>query len=176
MIKIRESNGTFKVEITSLAGQELTICRENPGSFTFELREAEDVECADVFELQATEEENSFELERVPVFATEVPEVVEECAAKAAPTPTESAPVKEKLRSDEDVRDDALFRKLSDLRRSLASAENVPPYMIFHDKTLHGMVEKMPAQLPELGKISGVGKAKLEKYGVAFLSALKQGA
>ena len=174
MIKIRENNGTFKVEITSLAGQELTICRENPGSFTFELREVEDVECA--------EKVQTLELERVPVFVEKevdelvMPEVVEECAAEAAPKPVESAPVKEKLRSDEDVRDDALFRKLAELRRSLASEENVPPYMIFHDKTLRGMVEKMPAQLPELGKISGVGKAKLEKYGVAFLSALKQGA
>jgi ATP-dependent DNA helicase RecQ len=48
--------------------------------------------------------------------------------------------------------------------------------MIFHDKTLWNMVEAMPVDLSTLGSISGVGKAKLEKYGSKFLSALKEGA
>jgi len=73
-------------------------------------------------------------------------------------------------------RNNTLFHKLSDLRRHLASEANVPPYMIFHDKTLLGMVEKMPKDLQSLGKISGVGKSKLEKYGSLFLDALKEGA
>jgi ATP-dependent DNA helicase RecQ len=71
------------------------------------------------------------------------------------------------------ARDNTLFHRLSDLRRKLAVAEKVAPYLIFHDKTLWGMVEKMPEDLPSLGKISGVGKAKLEKYGSVFLEAIK---
>jgi ATP-dependent DNA helicase RecQ len=66
-----------------------------------------------------------------------------------------------------------MFHRLSDLRRKLATAEKVPPYLIFHDKTLWGMVESLPEDLPSLGKISGVGKAKLEKYGGVFLDALR---
>jgi len=74
------------------------------------------------------------------------------------------------------ARNNAMFHKLSGLRRELASEQNVPPYMVFHDKTLWSIVEKMPVDLTALGRISGVGKAKLEKYGTTFLSALQEGA
>jgi ATP-dependent DNA helicase RecQ len=48
--------------------------------------------------------------------------------------------------------------------------------MVFHDKTLWEMVEKMPDDLKTLGNISGVGQAKLERYGVLFLSVINEAA
>jgi len=65
-----------------------------------------------------------------------------------------------------------LFRKLVSLRKSLAVANEVPPYLIFHDKTLHEMVDKMPIDMQAMGHISGVGQAKLEKYGPIFLDVI----
>jgi ATP-dependent DNA helicase RecQ len=66
-----------------------------------------------------------------------------------------------------------LFAKLVQLRRELAMAASVPPYVIFNDKSLHEMTEKLPQDLAAFGNISGVGVAKLEKYGEIFVSAIK---
>jgi len=90
-------------------------------------------------------------------------------------------PVLEKEDSEEDLKDatlkaeqdDALFKKMATLRKSLAAEENVPPYIIFHDKTLREMINKMPVDIQAMGHISGVGQAKLEKYGPAFLDIIK---
>ena len=67
---------------------------------------------------------------------------------------------------------ESLFKRLVLLRKTLANADKVAPYLVFHDKTLHEMVDKMPADMQAMGHISGVGLAKLEKYGPAFLEAI----
>ena len=69
--------------------------------------------------------------------------------------------------------DEALFKKLSSLRRELAIAAKVPPYVIFHDKTLREMIHKRPNDLWELSEVSGVGQSKLDKYGEKFLSIIR---
>ena len=106
--------------------------------------------------------------------------VEEEIHLPTVPVLERTVPTSERSAEEDAVgayyRNNTLFHKLSDLRRHLASEANVPTYMIFHDKTLLGMVEKMPKDLQSLGKISGVGKSKLEKYGSLFLDALKEGA
>ena len=66
-----------------------------------------------------------------------------------------------------------MFRKLAELRREIAYANGLPAYMVFHDKTLREMVESQPQNLAAFGKISGVGQAKLEKYGERFLAVIK---
>jgi ATP-dependent DNA helicase RecQ len=72
----------------------------------------------------------------------------------------------------EDDTDEALFRHLRALRLDLARAQNVPPYVIFHDTTLIAMAKAKPRNLAELADLPGVGAAKLERYGQAFLDAL----
>jgi ATP-dependent DNA helicase RecQ len=67
-----------------------------------------------------------------------------------------------------------LFEKLVGLRRELAAAGGVPPYVVFKDKTLQEMAEKCPSSLAEFGSISGVGQAKLEKYGAQFLAVIQE--
>ncbi len=69
---------------------------------------------------------------------------------------------------------DALFDALRDLRRDLAAEAGVPPYVVFHDSTLREMSAQRPGDLAALGEITGVGARKLEAYGEAFLTAIRQ--
>ncbi len=72
--------------------------------------------------------------------------------------------------------DNALFQKLRALRLSIASAQNLPPYVIFHDRTLMEMALRKPDTLDSLSLISGVGQSKLEKYGLDFLKTINENA
>lgn len=66
-----------------------------------------------------------------------------------------------------------LFEKLKAKRLELSKAQGLPPYIIFHDKTLVEMVKIRPQSLVEMSKISGVGEAKREKYGEIFLEIVR---
>ena len=72
---------------------------------------------------------------------------------------------------DEDY-DRDLFEILRNLRKELADAEGMPPYIIFHDSSLKEMAIYFPQTLRDFRKISGVGKSKLEKYGKLFLKKI----
>ncbi|HCP19747.1 MAG TPA: DNA helicase RecQ [Marinobacter hydrocarbonoclasticus] len=80
-------------------------------------------------------------------------------------------------RSGQNVRDQitdhAGWEALRACRKELADKQGVPPYVIFHDTTLFDMLERRPATLEELAEVSGVGAAKLEKYGDVFLQAIR---
>ena len=67
---------------------------------------------------------------------------------------------------------DPLFEALRARRRELAAEANVPPYVIFHDSTLREIAELKPTTLHALGHVSGVGAAKLERYGAAFVEVV----
>ncbi len=69
--------------------------------------------------------------------------------------------------------DEALFRKLRALRKKLADEHQVPPYIIFSDRSLHEMCRRYPASLPDMARISGVGDAKLKRYGEEFIRQIK---
>ena len=69
--------------------------------------------------------------------------------------------------------DAALFEKLRTLRRGLAEERNVPPYVIFGDVTLRQMAAYLPQSRESLSQISGVGAAKLEQWGEAFLEVIR---
>lgn len=73
----------------------------------------------------------------------------------------------------EDEADRTLFAELKALRLSIAREQNVPPYVVFHDKTLMEMALKRPADIAALSEIGGVGRSKLDKYGDAFLEVLR---
>lgn len=63
----------------------------------------------------------------------------------------------------------ALFETLRQLRLQIAKEESVPPYIVFTDKTLIDMCEKLPGTESEMLGVSGVGQNKLKKYGRRFL-------
>ncbi|WP_394191410.1 DNA helicase RecQ [Paenisporosarcina quisquiliarum] len=67
---------------------------------------------------------------------------------------------------------DPMFEELRVLRKRLAEEANVPPFVIFSDKTLQDMCARRPKDEDEFLKVSGVGANKLEKYGDAFLAVI----
>ena len=71
------------------------------------------------------------------------------------------------------VADDPLWQALKAKRTELAKEQGVPPYLIFHDSTLLEILNHRPGSLTEMGKISGIGQAKLTRYGDAFLEVLE---
>ncbi|MEO5712360.1 MAG: DNA helicase RecQ [Luteolibacter sp.] len=69
--------------------------------------------------------------------------------------------------------DTGLFDRLRALRKELADARNVPPYVVFSDVTLRHFSRDYPRDERALLKIPGVGEKKLEDYGVAFLTVIR---
>ena len=69
-------------------------------------------------------------------------------------------------------RNSALFEILRQLRLQIAKEESVPPYIVFTDKTLIDMCEKLPQNEDEMLNVSGVGQNKLKKYGQRFLQEI----
>ncbi|OXS53801.1 DNA helicase RecQ [Cohnella sp. CIP 111063] len=67
-----------------------------------------------------------------------------------------------------------LFNALRQLRKRIADAEGLPPFVIFHDATLREMCEAMPETEREMRGVKGVGAAKYEKYGRAFLELIQE--
>lgn len=67
-----------------------------------------------------------------------------------------------------------LFEKLRVLRKNIAEKANIPPFIVFGDKTLQEMAYYLPMEEFELGKISGVGQQKLQNYGPDFLELIKK--
>jgi ATP-dependent DNA helicase RecQ len=65
-----------------------------------------------------------------------------------------------------------LFAALKVARLELAREQNVPPYVIFHDRTLRELAIQKPNSLFALSSISGVGEKKMERYGDIFLQVI----
>ena len=70
--------------------------------------------------------------------------------------------------------EDPLWAQLKARRLELAREQGVPPYVIFHDSTLIEILNIRPKTLAEFARISGVGQAKLARYGEAFLKVLAE--
>ena len=68
----------------------------------------------------------------------------------------------------------ALWEDLREKRRQLAEVQGVPPYVVFHDKTLQAMAQKRPKQLKDFSRLPGVGERKLQKYGLDFLEVINR--
>lgn len=67
-----------------------------------------------------------------------------------------------------------LLEKLKALRIQIAREENMPPYIIFSDKTLIDMAAKSPASKHEMLDVFGVGENKFAKYGERFLAVIEE--
>jgi ATP-dependent DNA helicase RecQ len=76
---------------------------------------------------------------------------------------------RESLENDADRK---LFEALRQERLRLAREQNVPPYVIFHDRVLLELAARKPASLAAMAQISGIGESKLERYGKIFLGVI----
>ncbi|MGM1029634.1 MAG: DNA helicase RecQ [Actinomycetota bacterium] len=86
------------------------------------------------------------------------------------------APPKAQRRSESTLQLDDVqqqrFQSLRSWRAATAKEQAVPAYVVFNDKTLAAIAERKPATMVELSTVSGVGEAKLERYGDAVLEVL----
>jgi ATP-dependent DNA helicase RecQ len=67
-----------------------------------------------------------------------------------------------------------LYEALRAWRRQTAAEQGVPPYVIFHDRTLGEIALFRPATLSDMAMIGGVGQAKLDHYGQAVLKVVRE--
>jgi ATP-dependent DNA helicase RecQ len=97
-------------------------------------------------------------LRREPERAAKAPRARKTAAAAAAASLPASAA--------------AAFERLRNWRAATAKEQGVPAYVIFHDSTLREVAMTAPSSLAELGKVSGIGEAKLARYGQQVLDTL----
>jgi ATP-dependent exoDNAse (exonuclease V) alpha subunit len=71
--------------------------------------------------------------------------------------------------------DPELFERLRAWRAELARAQNLPPYIIAHDKTLMALSGAKPQTEQELLRVPGFGPKKAETYGPDILRIVRQG-
>ena len=71
------------------------------------------------------------------------------------------------------VMDESLFEKLRDVRKALATAAHIAPYMVFSDKSLQAMATEKPTTQAEFGILYGVGQVKCQKYWIPFTAAIR---
>jgi ATP-dependent DNA helicase RecQ len=76
--------------------------------------------------------------------------------------------------ADIPANDMPLWDALRECRQRLALEHNVPPYVIFHDKTLRQMLSERTADAAAFLHLSGVGQAKLERYGDEFMAVIRE--
>ncbi|QFT89173.1 ATP-dependent DNA helicase RecQ [Bacillus sp. THAF10] len=72
------------------------------------------------------------------------------------------------------VENNEMFEVLRALRLKLSKEEQVPPYIIFSDKTLKEMCKDVPLDKTAFLEVKGVGEQKVEKYGALFLEAINE--
>ncbi|MDD5722848.1 MAG: DNA helicase RecQ [Syntrophales bacterium] len=70
--------------------------------------------------------------------------------------------------------EEELFSRLRTLRKAMADAAGVPPFVIFSDKSLVGMAAALPTDDEAFLNIHGVGTHKLERYGAKFLAEIRR--
>ncbi|HEY0018353.1 MAG TPA: RecQ family ATP-dependent DNA helicase [Longimicrobium sp.] len=68
-----------------------------------------------------------------------------------------------------------VYGRLRVLRSQLAKEQELPAYCVFADKTLVELAKRHPTSKDEMRRVPGIGPAKIEKYGDAFLELLRQG-
>jgi len=70
--------------------------------------------------------------------------------------------------------DEALYHILKSVRKKVAKDKSLPPYVIFQDPSLEEMATTYPTSKEELSNVNGVGRGKVEKFGLPFVNAIKK--
>ena len=79
---------------------------------------------------------------------------------------------KEEMHKSKKVPANDLFEILRALRKEIANKNNIPAYIVFHDKTLRDMVESMPSSYEDMLNVSGISEHKFKKFGEPFLQKI----
>jgi ATP-dependent DNA helicase RecQ len=95
-------------------------------------------------------------------------------SGRSAAAPAGGRPGEPFASHDDDPETHARFERLRAVRKRLADAERVPAYIVFSDAVLLQMAERVPRSRTELLQVPGIGPVKLDRYGEAFLEALRE--
>jgi ATP-dependent DNA helicase RecQ len=105
--------------------------------------------------------QKTFQMKKLPEYYS--------TKTKISQIPITKIPVNEKQPFSE-----LLFAKLRELRTEFARAENIPPYIVFSDRTLHEIARYFPRNAEEFQRIHGVGQHKYAAYGQRFLAIINE--
>ncbi len=123
-----------------------------------------------LLELNAVEI-SEFKVYKLTNFGVEVIKGAHTVELKKERLAVQKAEVSKKVAYLEDY-DSELYDKLRELRTKIATANSIPPYIVFSDKTLKDLSVKQPQSKQEMLEVHGVGEVKFERYGEEFLSLL----
>jgi ATP-dependent DNA helicase RecQ len=90
---------------------------------------------------------------------------------KSKKSPRPSSPTVLEFENEQEMQ---LFEKLRRLRLEMARELGLPPYVVFHDKTLKEMAILKPQNRTGMLQVTGIGEVKLERYGDRFLDVIKE--
>jgi ATP-dependent DNA helicase RecQ len=96
-------------------------------------------------------------------------------APEPAPRPRRTRG-KEERPGPANAREAELYGRLRSLRTELSREAQLPPYCVFADRTLVELAKRAPRDEAEMLDVPGIGPAKMEKYGEAFLRAIREAA
>ncbi|WP_026784275.1 DNA helicase RecQ [Pleomorphomonas koreensis] len=105
-------------------------------------------------------------------FLREKPTLMLRAPARARAAPTKKDRARTAISLPE--ADRTLFQALREKRSELARAQAVPPYVIFHDRTLIELAAARPASRSQMAKVPGVGEVKLDRYAAVFLAVIAE--
>jgi ATP-dependent DNA helicase RecQ len=91
---------------------------------------------------------------------------------RRAPAPKKAARTPSREAAVASTTNQGLLSALKSVRLKIAKEHNVPPYVIFHDRTLLDMAEKTPCTIEDFRALHGVGEHKLAKYAQPFLETV----
>ena len=123
-----------------------------------------------LLELNAVEI-GEFKVYKLTSFGVEVIKGVHTIELKKERLTVQKAEEKKKVTYFDDYDVDT-FDKLRNLRTEIAQANNIPPYIVFSDKTLKDLSVKVPQTKQEMLAVHGIGEVKFKRYGEEFLKLL----
>jgi len=81
---------------------------------------------------------------------------------------------KKSVLDDGSTYNQTIFDQLKTLRREIAQTNNIPPYIVFSDKTLKELSVKLPSSKQEMLEVHGIGEVKYDRYGEEFLVLMEE--
>jgi len=114
-----------------------------------------------------------YKVYKLTAFGVEVLKGVHSIDLKKERLSIQKADKKKKVSYFDDY-DAEIFDSLKKLRSKIATAKGIPPYIVFSDKTLKDLSNKLPQNKEEMLEVHGIGEVKFERYGKKFLEVLAE--
>jgi len=115
-----------------------------------------------------------FKVYRLSEFGVEIIKGEREVDLREDRLTVKKSIIKKIADSFSDDYDIEIFDQFKSLRREIAKANNIPPYIVFSDKTLKELTIRLPKSKEDMLMVHGIGEVKYERYGEKFLALILQ--